>query len=98
MIDLRHVGYTSTGEEDPATPIEDVIDVVRARWDDIARIEIQAEDTGDAFVSYPLGTQASWVPRGFGWTSSSTTQPHWLRLMNSDPRVRDHWENLSRLP
>ena len=57
MIDLRQVGYTSTGEEDPATPIEDVIDVVRARWDDIARIEIQAEDTGDAFVSYPLGTQ-----------------------------------------
>jgi len=54
MIDLQNIGYDSMGEEDIAIPIEDVIDLVHSRWDDIARIELGLDDTGGIFSSYPL--------------------------------------------
>ena len=48
------MGYESSGEEDSATPIEDIIRLLRTRWNDVARIPLSLVDTGGVFKSYPL--------------------------------------------
>ena len=54
MIELNQVGYNSMGEEDTNTPIDGIIDLVRARWNDIGRLPLGLAETGGIFKSYPL--------------------------------------------
>jgi type I restriction enzyme M protein len=54
MIDLRTLGYNSMGEEDTKTPIEAIIQMIRSRWEDMARITLSLDDTGGTFRSFPL--------------------------------------------
>ena len=54
MVELRQLGYDSSGGEDPTTPIEDIISLVRTRWNDIGNIPLSLADTGGVFKSYPL--------------------------------------------
>lgn len=55
MIDLRKLGYNRMGEEDTNTPIEVIIEMVRARWDDMLRVPLSLDDTGGTFRSFTLG-------------------------------------------
>ena len=54
MIELRQLGYDSSGEEDTVTPIDEIIDLIRTRWSDIGSIPLSLADTGGVFRSYPL--------------------------------------------
>ena len=54
MVELQQLGYDSSGREDPNTPIEDIISLVRSRWNDIGNIPLNLADTGSVFKSYPL--------------------------------------------
>jgi len=54
MIELHKLGYDSMGEEDAATPIEHIIQLVHSRWDDMARIQLSLDDTGGVFRSFYL--------------------------------------------
>ena len=54
MVELEQLGYDSKGEEDTVTPIDAIIGLVRARWNDMGRIPLGLADTGGVFKSYPL--------------------------------------------
>lgn len=54
MIEMQRMGYTATGEEDTVISVEDIIAVINARWQDMARLELTLDDTGGIFRSYPL--------------------------------------------
>ena len=54
MIEMHRMGYTSLGEEDRDVPIEEIINLTKARWEDMQRLSLTLEDTGGLFRSYPL--------------------------------------------
>lgn len=54
MIEMQQMGYDSMGEEDTTISIEEIITLVKSRWQDMLRLELTLEDTGGIFYSYPL--------------------------------------------
>ena len=54
MVEMRRLGYDSSGAEDPISSIGEIINLVRARWGDMGDIPLSLADTGGVFQSYPL--------------------------------------------
>lgn len=57
MIEMEQIGYNAMGEEDAAISIEEIIALVKSRWQDMARIHLTLDDTGGILRSYPLSLQ-----------------------------------------